>query len=268
MAVTTDWQFDLNGVTFNRGAQLPITGSTLSITSLTGFDLPEVNSTVSVRSSGHGSTVFARFHKERVIVFQGRINTTANNYAADSYALKGIFRPQPNDIPLTFQMPGVGQQQYLNVRPLGVRFAVENTATAVGWADFQATVVAANPRIYGVTTRQTTLTANSAVVTLVNAGNFPAPTTIQFNGTLTNPVLNNRTTGESFGLNQAIGNGSTVTVTSLDQTVYNGNTSQYRTISPANPTFIELAPGSNALDVTSQAGDTGTVVINWRDTWI
>lgn len=266
MAITKDWQFDLNGQTMNGGALLP-TGSTISLTSVTGLDLPEANSTVSVRSSGHGSTVFARYHKERVLVFEGRINTSAANYAADTYTLKNTFQVQPADIQMTFQMPGIGQQQYINVRPLGVRFAVLNISTAVGWADFQGTCVAGNPRIYGVVAHQVTLNAAGSSTTLTNAGNFRAPTTIQFNGPLTNPQITNSTTGEVFGLLQTIPAGATVTVNSLDQTVYNGNISQYQTIDPANNHFIQLAGGANTLTVSASSG-TGAIIVNWRDTWI
>lgn len=264
MAVTTNWQYDLNGVTFGAGATLAGTGSTIAITEITGLDTPDANATITPRANAHGSFVVAKYRKERTVVLTGRVNSSAANYATDTYTLKSIFKVQDPAIPFTFRMSG-SNNQYLNVYPQGVKYTTSNVATAVGWIDFQATMVAADPRIYDSTAGSQSI-AKGATQSVTNSGTEYAPTTIVFFGPLTNPLLTNNTTGATFGLTQTISSGQSVTVDSLARTVYNGSTSQYSTITAGAKTFIELAPGSNSLTLTASSG-TGTVTVNWHSTY-
>lgn len=264
MAITQDWQFDLAGTTFGVGTSLA-NGSRIVVTEISGLDLPEVNATTSVRSASHGSFVTARYHKERVMVISGRINSSAANYAADTYTLKQLFQRRTSDVLFSFQLPGQGIT-YINVKSFGVRYAIRNVETAVGLIDFQATLVAGDPRIYSNTASSGTV-AVGANANFTNAGIFPAPTTMVLAGPLTNPTITNTTTGDTIGFVITLAAGQSLTVSSIDQTVYNGSTSQYSTVSGTNKTFIELAAGVNNISLAASAG-TGNLTVNYRSTWL
>jgi hypothetical protein len=266
MAVTADYQYDLNGLTFGVGTTMPTTGSKISVQEIEGLDAPEVTVLASDRSNQHGAFVSAKYRKARTVSLVGRCYTSAANFAADKYTLVKTFQPQDPAIAFTFRLTGYGNQ-FLNVNPVACRFAVQNTATAVGWIDFLATLVAGDPRIYS-STLQTVTVAASGSNTATNGGTEVAPTSITFNGPLTNPLLTNTTTGATFGLTTTIASGHSVVVDSLAATVVlDGTTSQYSTITPSAKTFIELAVGANSLSLTQSAG-TGNAAVAFRDTFM
>ncbi|MDP9012845.1 MAG: phage tail family protein [Pseudomonadota bacterium] len=274
MAISQDWQFDLNGVTWGRGVTPTgfSAGTTIAVTELTGLDHPDVNSLVSVRSNQHGAFISARYHAHRVWVLQARMNTSAANFAADIYALKGLFTSVASGVtvPFSFKMPNV-VQQVSNVNPAGVKYPVRTIETAVGWVDFTATLLAGDPRIYSYALNTSPVeTVAGGAFSLTNAGNFPAPTLITFTGPLTNPVLTDSTTGINWGATIVLGTGDTLVVNSLLNTVTyttGGVSSTKFSTMNATSDWLTLQPGANSLALTAASG-TGNVVVSWNDTWL
>jgi hypothetical protein len=263
MAVTGDYQFDIDGYTFGLG-------TTTSLTEVSGLDMPEINLTANARGYAHGESVSASFFKGRIVAMQGRVNGTLSTLPTLKYALQRAFRPREDFVRLTFRLPGFANQ-FVLCKPQNLRGPFGSVDTAVGLWDFQGTLYCADPRIYSEASKTSaTLSPGTGGVvstTANNAGNFDAPTTITFVGPLTDPVITNTTTGKAFGLSGTLTLGQTFVVSSLEETVYEGATSRYSRISATNRSFIELAPGNNALSVSGGTGSNGTIVVTWRDVW-
>lgn len=262
MAVTGDYQFDLNGYTFGLD-------TSTSLTSISGLDMPEIDSNVSSAGNKHGASVTALFLKERVISLTGRINGTYDTMPPLRDLLKKAFAPVATDVPFTFRLPGYSNNNlFCNVKPQILRGDFSGYYPTVGVWEWTGTLLAGDPRIYGVASSTVNPLVGGATVTATNGGNFKAPTTIVFTGPLTNPKITNSTTGESFGVLKNLTSGQTLTIKSIDTTVILGSsTSNYSVIDPLNKTFIELAPGVNTLAFTATSG-TGTASVQWRSTWI
>lgn len=278
MTITQDWQYDLNGVTFGRGVTPTgfASGTTLSITEISGFDHPDVNSLVSVRSNQHGAYISARYHQHRVWVLTGRLNTSAANYAQDTAVLKRLFRTLSAGLtmPFSFKLPGMAQM-VSNVNPAGVKFPVQTIATAVGWVDFTATLLAGDPRIYASASSSSgTKTIAGGAFNLTNNGTEPAPTVITFTGPLNSPVLVNNTTGVQAGLNFNLATGDTFVINSLLQTcTYTPSAgspvSRFSGVSSVSD-WLELAGGFTPTvnNLVLNGTGTGTVALTWNDTWL
>lgn len=258
MAVTGDYQYDLDGFTFGLG-------TSTSVTKISGLDMPEID--VSSQSFGnrHGATTAGRYLKERTIAVEGRINGTYSTFPGLRSALVRAFRPRDtdDDVVFTFRWPGAGNQ-IMYVKPQNLRGDLDAIATAVGVWDWQATLVAGDPRYYSETEKSQAFTLTGSQ-TLNNAGNFDAPTRIVFNGPLTNPRITNSTTGKTFQLTTTIASGQSWTVKSIDPSIYYGSTSKYATLDTTHRTFIELTPGDNTVALTASSG-TGNATVYWRDT--
>lgn len=262
MTVTGDYQFDVNGFTFGLG-------TSTSLTSISGLDMPEIDFNVSSAGNKHGASTTGLYLKERIIALSGRINGTYETMPVLRDDLKKAFLPQVSDVPFTFRLPGYGDTNlFVYVKPQNLRGDFSGYQPTVGLWEWMGTLVAGDPRIYATATQTVNPALNGATSSGTNLGNFAAPTTITFTGPLTNPQITNTTTGKSFKLLTTLTGGQVVTVKSLDNTVYLGSsTSQYGTIDPSNKTFIELAPGSNSLTFSASSG-TGTASVSWRNTWM
>lgn len=258
MAVTGDYQYDLDGFTFGLGTNT-------SLTKISGLDMPEIDSSSQSMGNRHGGTTASRYLKPRTIAMEGRINGTYSTLPALRADLIRAFRPRDNDddVLWTFRWPGYGNQ-IIYVKPENLRGDFDAISTSTGIWDWQATLVAGDPRIYGETEKSQNFTLTGSQV-LANLGNFEAPTRIVFNGPLTNPRITNSTTGKTFQLTTTISAGQSWTVKSIDPSIYYGSTSKYATLDTTHRTFIELAPGNNTLALTASSG-TGTATVYWRDT--
>ena len=260
MAVTGDYQFDVDGFTFGLG-------TSTSVVSISGLDMPEIDVATNAAGNRHGASTAGRYLKERTIGLNGRINGSYSTFPALRDTLVRAFRPRKTDtdIRFTFRLPG-RTNQYIFVKPVNLRGDIGNSSTAVGWWDFNATLVAQDPRIYTDVLQTATLTVAGGAVVLNNGGNFEAPISISFNGQLTTPRISNATTGENFGLLGNVDLAQSVVADTLNNTVLLGATSKYSTINPAFKTWLELAPGNNSLTLLGTG--TGNAVVSWRSTSI
>lgn len=107
--------------------------------------------------------------------------------------------------------------------------------------------------------------AGQASSTVTNDTEVPSYPVITITGKITNPVLTNRTTGESFRLeNYAVGAGSVTVIGMAEQTVRlnGGNAFAY---APADVDWWALVAGDNDIEFTSGAGgDVTSAEITWR----
>jgi hypothetical protein len=140
--ILNDYQYQFT----DAGVVLDTFGN-FDLLSIEGFDTPEVRVTQQDRDGAHGEFVLAQFLKARTITIQGAVriqdNTEVQPYM-DS--LKANFQPRLQKLPFYFKHPGVSQR-VIFANSLGVRFPV-NTSWNSKYVEFQATLIAEDPRIY------------------------------------------------------------------------------------------------------------------------
>lgn len=276
----SDYQFTLRSLLMG-------VGSAVSLVEVTGLDAPDVDLVVSQRSATHGAYTTGTYTKERVVTLTGRCNADLATLPTLNQSVKIAFKPSPTDLMLTFRLPGF-IEQFVYVKPQSLRYSYKGVEATVGFTDFIASVVAGDPRIYSLTQRSTTFLAAgssggvgfprsfpfafsvaqlSGLNVAVNGGDEYAPTVTTFTGPLTNPGLVNSTTGASFRVLVTLGVGDVLVVDSLAGTILlNGTTSRYSGLTTSS-VLVDLAPGSNTIYSTADAGSGSTTVV-WRDTWM
>jgi hypothetical protein len=107
--------------------------------------------------------------------------------------------------------------------------------------------------------------AGSDATTVENTSEVTSLPIITITGQITNPIFTNRTTGESFRLEDYSVDSSAVTVINMAErtvTLNGGNVFAY---APVDVDWFGLVPGENRIEFTSgSGGDVTTATISWR----
>lgn len=109
---------------------------------------------------------------------------------------------------------------------------------------------------------------SSGTATAYNNGNIPSAPIMTITGVLTNPLIRNVTTGESFQLTHTSGVGDTIVIDMKNRTVVkNGSTNLLGSVQ-ASSDWWDLNPGANIVALTTgSTSDTGMLSLTWRHAW-
>lgn len=105
--------------------------------------------------------------------------------------------------------------------------------------------------------------------TVTNDGQLPVPLTVQFLGPCLNPRITNLTTGEYIQINDTIGTGETLIITTGQHDkravikTNSGTRSGENLLADAS-TFFQLEVGANRLAYSTGGDSPGGVVVGWR----
>lgn len=258
---------------------------------ITGFDSPEVreNADNLVQMDGgiHGDFFFGR----RPITMSGKVinpadaadrNTRLNNLARATNAMHG-------DATLVWTPDG-GEQVFMKLRrqqPLRI---------TGGWVkDFQAAMVAADPRIYSTTLYSSSVNASAAggsggfsfnlafpinfgaasvtgQVFVENRGNALTYPVLTISGPGVNPSVYNATTGQTIGLTYTLNAGETMVIDTLNRTVLlNGvaANNKYGALDFLHTIWWGLVSGINDIRLIYYSYTAGASLrVDWRDSWV
>jgi hypothetical protein len=245
-------------VSFNDGS------SGLVVENVTGWDSPNIRTTVVDLPEDDGAIAGKSFLGQRPWTLEGRVgvhlsaagrNLAVSNLqsAARGLRLDALAKSSPSGLPAMQSA----------CRLVGLRVSAQYLK------NFQLQFVSADPRAYSQTLNSQSATGASPAVTCVNAGNFPAPTTITITGPVTNAVITNSTNGDVFYLDTSVASGHTCVIDFLPRTCKDGGTDDYRYIRFPSSVWLALNPGTNALTLTG-SGTTGAtgLQVQWRDAWV
>jgi tail protein len=138
-------------------------------------------------------------------------------------------------------------------------------------------LVASDPAAYAQTQQtvnSTPVGASPTSATVTNGGEIPTWPILQLNGAITNPTVENQTTGKKIELDLSslvIANATYVEIDTRAETVILNTTgaSQIGKIDPATSEFFTLAKGSNTVRMTgSSPGANAKLTVLWRDAWL
>lgn len=237
------------------------------VTSVDGLGSPSPRQDVHPRSRAHGSTDYTAYYSSRVISLSGFTYGATMSAANTSFDLLKAAMALGSDH--TLKMLRIGQT---DDETMVVRVASELAGIFAGASNvvkWSVDLLAADPRIYGLTTRTDVydptsspgsglmlplvfplefVGSSSSHLTLTNQGNFNTPPVFTIEGPIVNPILDNDTTGKSFytsGLTMSAGDSIVVDMASRLLTVGGVNRLDY--VDAALSYWFELQPGINLI---------------------
>jgi hypothetical protein len=186
-------------------------------------------------------------------------------------------------LPLQVKIPGL-DERYLYGRPRRAKVATDRIVGANAQVSLE--FFGSDPRWYSATLHTETINGGSAatgygyakaydygygggagnLVVATNAGSFPTTPSVTIYGPVTNPYIENTTTGETVYFDITLGVGETLVVDFTDKTVLlGGTTSRYNT---KRGTWWALVPGNNSIRLGGTSAGTPTASVSWRDAWV
>jgi hypothetical protein len=246
-----------------------------------GLSLPPIRTSSSNYSGRDGGYVGSQFYGMRLISLTGYIFATS---AANLWTIRKAFETAVAAPSVTLNISTDDGGQYLiNGYLDALDIPISRTTTK---APYNLTIIAADPVIYdnsaagspsvilgrqaggGITwpiTWPITWVGGTGLTTIINPGNVTLYPIITLTDQMTNPIITNTTTGQSFSLSGLVTTtGAVVVIDMNNRTVLlnGGSILPYLTTASS---WIALIPGSNSLILnTSNSGDTVAGTVSWK----
>lgn len=260
--------------------------------SLSGLGVTDVRTSDVARPLSHGE--FAGLDLLDGKTLTGQLEFSSDDPAAlatAAEALTAAFKPAEagvaeDAVPLALRLPGEGAARLWFGRPRRVEIDYSRAPWGVLSATWQYR--ANDPRRYGVSEKTVNLSppvssggrtydrtyplafgsGSSGTETATNSGNVGAHPVWTLSGPLTNPRLENVTTGRTLTTALDLLNGETLVVDFKERTILLGGTaSRYSTLTSGAEAWWTLEPGANELRLGADAG-AGTASVAFRDAWL
>lgn len=290
MAVTGNWQVEYAGLAMGPDTPYELVAPIEGIS-----DHPEVRTSDAVRLRAHGLLPGDDFLDGRSVTLRLEIGATSDTALSNAIAvMKAALAPAGLETPLVFQIPGVagGGVRRINARPRKLALPIDTEhyfRLATATVAFDAT----DPRIYDetVTTLTTGLAASPPglawsltwnlnwggasmgnAVAASNAGTFATPWAARIDGPVTNPGIENMSTGQVLSLagdaGLVLGLGEYVEMDSTTRTVLLGGTASRYSKLTANSSWWDLPPGATTLRFLGTTSGSPQLAVSFRSAWI
>lgn len=282
--VTGDWRAEFRGLALGDGSPYEL----VAISGL--LDLPEVRSSDRTLLRRHGLLPGDDFLGGRSVALT--LEVQADDAGALGAALDDLleaFRVGPGEEPFVFQFPGVaGGGKRLVYARTRKRSAPLDLSFLYGRARVEVELFATDPRLYGFVEHSGTSplpTAGGGVsfpmtypvsfgalstggtIVATNAGTFPTSPFFRIDGPVTDPRIENLTTGESLVLDISVGAGEFLTIDVEARTVLlGGKASRYSSLESSS-TWWDLEPGRNEVTFRAATPTSASLSMTWRSAW-
>lgn len=282
--IARDFQFQLGG------ALLLGDSTDYDIVRIVGLDdLPDVRTTDKEKALRHGLYPSADFYGKRVIVIELEVwADTPTEMRAAIDVLDAATSVPDADSDFVGRLTGYSIGDFLiSVRPRKRDLPLDQEMM-LGKANATIQLEASDPRIYsnllqsastavvtaaGGLSLPLTLpldlggTGDSGTFSAANLGNFEAPWVATINGPITDPQIQNVTTGE---LVRVAGSLSATDVLTIDQDnrriLLNGTQSRYSGLTSDSSLTWGLAPGTTSLRFSGTTSGSPQLTMSWRHT--
>ena len=256
-----------------------------------GLESPSMRTILQDRAEEHGSFFSSSLYGSRVITLEGTIAAdAATTYESRRSDLEEILKiernaygiPQPKILKFTTMDDLNLQVKCIVDSPLQLaidfpthgRFAM-NLIAADHFIEAQSassstfSAPADGGFILAIELPITFTASTNSNKTITNAGNGEAYPILTFNGPLTNPRMQNSTTGRGFGITQTLTSGQAVVVNMRDKTVVQDGVTNVIGNKTASSKWWALEPGANDIFfASSDSSEAGTCVLSYRDSYI
>lgn len=201
-----EYQFKDTGVLLN-GSTTPF----WDVEKITGLaDLPEMDAKVLDYDGKHGSSVYTKYVKHRVIVIDGTLYTSATNFDAPLLTMRTSVIPDGVDYPFYYKHPNLSQRYHM-VKPVAFNCDVD-TMRRIGAGKFQLQLIAGDPRAFVDASVNWT---NNVNFNLNNGGNVntgPLVTISATSTTTANITVQNNDTARAISFSTAVTTGNVITI--------------------------------------------------------
>jgi hypothetical protein len=281
-------RYDITGpdgtrVSFNDPADRDFTGY---LEAVSGLDGPDVRESSELYVQGDGGIHSDFYFGRRPITLSGTFDTSQFGTVRNQKITRLLRATNAMREDATLSWTATGGL------PVEVRVRRQNSPRVSGGRvkQFQISLVAADPRIYGqsINIGQVAAGATSTAgftspllsplqsgaapagqVIVDNVGNAGAPPILSVYGPVTNPEVVNVTTGETLSFIYTLAAGEHLDVDSSARTITVGGANRYSALNFAASTWWELAPGQNDIRLTATSFSSGaSLVILWNHAWI
>lgn len=285
MPITTEGQAELDGLELGPG-------SPYGIKLLDGFGPPAMRTSGYNRPLADGAVAGADYLEGRQVlaVVNLRDGTPAGDLGPVADALAAKFRPRRDTlVAFDYWRPGDPAARRLYVRPRRAKLAVDEWWHHGIRDDVPLELYAPDPRWYALALSSVELEVPSAETgrtydrvyplsygggtggtsTANNAGGVETWPTTTITGPITNPRLENVTTGQTLRFALELAAGQTLVVDHHERTVLLGGTaSRYSTlVRPVE--WWPLEPGDNDLRLAADSSGVGaSALVEWRSAWL
>lgn len=276
--ITQNYEVEFNGVLFGGAA------ANLEVVEFSPFESPDMRTVDLARPLDHGMFLSTDYYGGRTVVLEAE---TWNTWSGVLNALTAL-QTYNTELPLVFQLPTVGKLR-VNCRVRRrAQMAVNQEFNVGGRTRVIVEFYATDPRIYSNTLQSAVATltpassgitfnavfnllfgvGTSSTVSVTNAGTFETRPQISIAGPVTDPYLENQTTGKTLSFNGDLASGETLEVDFLNRTVLlNGTASRYSWVDDTDGWWT-LQPGVNSIRLGGSTASSATATISWRDAYV
>lgn len=257
------------------------------ISEIQGLEFPEIRAENNTKSGADGIYISNIYTGERRITLNGHLFNAvdAASFVAIRQALAAACRPRRdgNDLPIqrVLRFQDMDNNEY---RVLGQVINAKMPLKYVTNAEYQIDFLAETFAIESYTAQNVTLQTYSGggfvlpVVfpmvfgagsggerTVANNGDAEAYPVITVYGSITNPRIENLTTGKFISLNLSLANGEYIIIDMANKTILQGGVTNKIAYKSDDSKFWALAGGENIIRLTSStSGEPGYCVITYR----
>lgn len=282
--ITSDGQLEFNDY---------ILGDDVStfMESITGWeDLPDIDSSNTLRPASHGAWVGKKLLGQRIITWVGRFAPEPELWEDEIVRLRTAFSPALGTEELTIVVRTRTETKMVFGTVVKRQIPVDYSYSYYG-ARLSIQFECSDPRRYSLGENSVFISMPALVsdgldyplvypldyglvpeasqLMVTNAGDAPTPVTLRFYGPVTNPVLINQTTGQRLGFDITLTEDEILTVnTRLGTVLLDGVADRLytRTIDSSPILGFSLNPGDNELQAIAEEWDTGAgIEIIYRD---
>lgn len=267
-----------------------------------GVDSPPYRVSESLLAGVRGAQYNQSLADKRAVVFEWLVyKPDLSSFLTERAAIFSAFNQENNDVarPLGITINGTTTYNIncvvdsIDIKSIGIGGVHSSQATSLhaapystGWA--QAKLIAYDPVVYSALTHSfsnivvpggggatfalvfpiTFTTQNTGTATVTNSGNLYDAPVLTLTNDLTNPVITNVTTGQSFQLTATTLVGDSVVIDMGARTVVKNGSSSMLTSITAGSSWWTLSPGANIIRInTANTGDGGTLQVSWNDVY-
>jgi hypothetical protein len=282
--MASDWQIIFNGLTIGGG------GTRFGLIEIVGLhDTPPVRMSNRDRARAHGQYAGTTYLSGRPLVATCEVMAPhPNNAVWDAFSSALV--PGGAEMEWQAQIPGVAGGRLIQLlaqvtglrMPQGRDYMFGKGVASVEWW-------ATDPLIYDAeeTSLATTMASlagtgftfpltfplsfggpvSGGIITATNEGEYPAPWSATIAGPVTDPRIENVTTGQTIGFVGSLAAGEELVIDSKERSVLlDGVASRYSWLTSGSEWFA-LAPGDNQIRLAGAAG-AGSLTLSFRSTWV
>lgn len=264
--------YEYNGVYLNNRTWV----DKIRITDIGGFELPEIRDSRENNPTAHGETPFNAFYSGRTIVLTGRIEAFTLEKLRDMQQGLRMAFSDLIERPLIIRTGRTDRDAYIPCRTTAFTMA-ETQRDLRFFRDFQITLRASNPRLLSYKRSLVTLEPEldddtslyTAQADVFNRGGFQAQPVFVLTGEMENPVIYNRTTGQTLSIDGTIPSGDQWTINVEKNTMVDQNGDSVFGFLADDAEWIELDPRNNTIQLEAESvSGTPSLGIFWRHTWL